>query len=192
MAPSPTPVPSATPVVGGGTITHTGWRGPAANSPDSGGDGNGYEVNGAGAYADDGQFATDTNSGTGAGLTCTGGGKDKHRFSNYGFNLPGTAVVRGIEVRLDARADTTAGTPYLCIQLSWDGGATWTAPKSTGTLGTAEGTYILGGPTDRWGRAWTSAALANGAFRVRVVDVASSNARDFALEWVAVRVSYTP
>jgi hypothetical protein len=29
-------------------------------------------------------------------------------------------------------------------------------------------------------------------FRVRVIDVSSSTSRDFSLDWVAVRVTYTP
>jgi hypothetical protein len=34
------------------------------------------------------------------------------------------------------------------MELSWDGGTTWTAAKSTGTLSTAEGAYTVGGAAD--------------------------------------------
>ncbi|MBI3361028.1 MAG: hypothetical protein HY023_07950 [Chloroflexi bacterium] len=93
-------------------------------------------------------------------------------------------------MRLDAKADSTSGAPKMCVQLSWDGGATWTTAKSTATLTTGEVTYTLGTTTDTWGRAWSAGEFAN--FRVRVIDVASSTARDFSLDWVAVRVTYQP
>jgi len=88
--------------------------------------------------------------------------------------------------------DSTTGAPKICVQLSWDGGATWTPAKSTATLSTRETTYILGGVVDTWGRTWSSGDLSDANFRVRVADVASSTTRDFSLDWVAVRVRYQP
>jgi len=69
-------------------------------------------------------------------------------------------------------------------------GVSWTATKSTATLTTNNATYILGGPADNWGFAWTLSELSDTNFRVRVIDVSSSTSRDFSLDWVAVRVSY--
>ena len=134
----------------------------------------------------------DTNSGTNNNTSCTNSGKDKHRYYNYNISLPAGAVIQGLEVRVDARADSTAGAPKTCVQLSWDGGTTWTTAKSTATLTTAEAAYTLGGPADTWGRAWTATQLNNTNFRVRVINVASSTSRDFSLDWVAVRVTYQP
>ena len=131
----------------------------------------------------------DTDSGSNTNTNCTNNGKDKHRFYNYNASIPGT-VIDGIEVRLDAKADATTGSPKICVQLSWDGGATWTTAKSTATLTTTEATYTLGGTADTWGRTWTTSNLSNANFRVRVIDVASNSARDFSLDWVSVRVTY--
>ena len=78
----------------------------------------------------------------------------------------------------------------MCVELSWDGGTTWTTPKSTATLSTSELTYILGGTADKWGRMWSIGELSDANFRVRITDVASNTTRDFSLDWVAVRVSY--
>jgi hypothetical protein len=75
----------------------------------------------------------------------------------------------------------------MCVQLSWDGGTTWTAPKTTATLGTSLATFTLGGAADTWGRAWSAANLTNASFRLRVINVAGSTSRDFFLDWVAVR-----
>ena len=114
-----------------------------------------------------------------------------HRFRDYGVVLPASASIEGIVVRLDARADSTSGSPKLCVQLSWHGGASWTSAKTTSTLSTSERTYLLGGATNTWGRTWSAANLANGALRVRVISLASSTSRDFSLDWVAVKVHYT-
>jgi hypothetical protein len=164
---------------------------PAANGADAGGDGNGFESNATSAHSFDGVTAVDSNSGTGTGTSCTSTGKDRHQFYNYGFAVPGGSTVTGLEVRLDARGDSTSGSPKMCVQLSWDGGTNWTAAKATGTLGTTQATFTLGSTTDTWGRTWSAADLADAAFRVRVIDVSSSTSRDFFLDWVAVRPTFT-
>ncbi|MGJ0483987.1 MAG: N,N-dimethylformamidase beta subunit family domain-containing protein [Methylomicrobium sp.] len=173
------------------TLSVTGFLSPASNLAVlvNAGDGNGFETTPTNAYANDGLFAVDTNSGTGTGTSCTGTGKDKHDYFGYVFNVPVGATIKGIEVRLDAKADSTTGAPKMCVQLSSDGGITWTAAKSTTTLTTSEATYVLGGAVDTWGRNW-SVSNFSAPFRVRVIDVASNLNRDFSLDWVAVQVTY--
>jgi carboxypeptidase T len=174
------------------TASSTGFQSPTANAAvtSGAGDNNGYQTNASNAYADDGLYAVDTNSGTNTNTSCTNTGKDRHGFSNYGFALPGGASIQGIEVRLNAKVDGNTGAPKICVELSWNGGTTWTAAKSTGTLATSEGSYILGGVTDTWGRTWSDTDFGNANFRVRLTNVASNNSRDFSLDWVAVRVRY--
>ena len=152
----------------------------------SAGDNNGFEVNPANAQADGGGVAQDVNSGTNNSSSCTNNGKDKHRFYNYNISLPGGATVKGIEVRLDAFVDAVgSNAPKMCVQLSWDGGTTWTTAKQTATLTTAEATYVLGGAADTWGRTWTAANLSNTNFRVRVIDVASGGGANRATSrWI--------
>jgi subtilisin family serine protease len=166
----------------------------AANAPvtSSSGDNNGYQTNPANAFNDNSVFAVDTNSGSNNNTSCTNNGKDKHHFSAFNFNLPPTAVIQGIQVRLDARADATSGSPRICVQISWNGGTSWTTAKQTSTLTTSEATYTLGGTADTWGRAWTVGNFSNANFRIRVIDVASNTSRDFSLDYVAVNVTYQP
>jgi hypothetical protein len=175
-----------------GTSNNTGFLNPTANTPvtSGAGDNNGFQTNPANAYASDGLFAVDTNSGTGTGTSCTGSGKDKHLYYNYGFNLPGGASVTGIEVRLNARADGTGGNPRMCVQISWNGGSTWTTAKTTPTLTTSAATYTLGNSADTWGRAWTADNLSNANFRIRIINVASNTNRDFSLDWAGVQLTY--
>jgi hypothetical protein len=171
------------------TPGNSGWLNPSVNAAQTGGDFNGYETSPTNAYSDNSIFAIDVNSGTNLDTSCTSSGKDKHNYYNYNVAIPGT-VVDGIEVRLDANADSTFGSPKICVQLSWDGGTTWTTAKSTTTLTTSQATYILGGASDNWGRTWSTSNLSNTNFRVRIIDVAGSTARDFSLDWIAVRVTY--
>ena len=58
----------------------TALHGPAANGAlrRSAGDNNGYATSPSSAYANDGLFAVDTNSGTSTSTSCTSTRKDKH------------------------------------------------------------------------------------------------------------------
>jgi hypothetical protein len=184
------PTPTSTPVPG----TSTGFLSPSASAAQtsSAGDNNGYETSPANVYANDTAVATDINSGTNTNTSCANKGKDKHSYTNYHFNIPAAAVIQGIEVRLDARADATSGAPKICVQLSWDGGTTWTKAKSTTSLSITEATYTLGSLSDRWGRIWTPGNFSNANFRLRVINVASNASRDFLLDYVSVNVTYQP
>ncbi|MFN0087033.1 MAG: M14 family metallopeptidase [Blastocatellia bacterium] len=170
----------------------TGWYSPAANAAvtSGAGDNNGFEVGAANAGANDNLYAVDNNSGTNTSTSCTAATKDSHRFSGYGISIPSSATIQGIELRLNSKVDSTSGAPRFCVQLSWDGGVTWTTTKSSATLSTAETTYILGGVIDTWGRTWSSGDFNDANFRVRLTSVASNTSRDFSLDWVAIRVRY--
>jgi hypothetical protein len=180
-----------TTMYGIGSGVDTGFKSPSANAADTGGDNDGFGSNPTRAYSDNNSFAVDTNSGTNTGTDCMGADKDRHRFYNYNFSLPTGTTIDGIEVRLDAKADSATGAPKMCVQLSWNGGTTWTTPKSTNTLTASEATYVLGGGSDTWGRTWSDTNFTNSNFRVRVINVASNISRDFSLDWVAVKVHFS-
>jgi hypothetical protein len=188
--PTNTPTPTGTPA----PSTSTGFLSPSAQATQTSGagDNNGYQTNTANAFADDGAFATDTDSGTNNNQSCTNTGKDKHHFYDFNVSLPSTAVIQGIQVRLDARADSNKNNPKICVELSWDGGATWTTARQTPNLSTTEASYTLGSASDTWGRAWTVGNFSNTSFRVRVTNVAGNGSRDFFLEYLAVNVTYQP
>jgi tartrate-resistant acid phosphatase type 5 len=171
----------------------TGWLSPSGQSKvtSKAGDGNGYEVTPTNAYADDALFAVDMDSGSTDVLSCLDIGKDKHKFSDYNISILNEASVQGIQVRLDANADSIIGIPKLCVSLSWDGGTTWSDWKTTPTITDVEQTYILGGVSDTWGHTWTTTELGNTNFQVRIADIASDNSRDFSLDWIAVNIVYS-
>jgi hypothetical protein len=184
-------------VVDGGTISappapvSTGAKFPTLQAAvtTSAGDNNGFQTTPANAFADDSLFAVDVDSGSNKNTSCSNTGKDKHQFYGYTFNIPSGAI-QGIEVKLDAKADATSGSPKMCVEISWNGGASWTAAKTTSNLTTSEATYTLGGPADLWGRSWSLSEFSN--IQVRVTNVASNVSRDFYLDYISVNVTYQP
>src|SRR3990172_6223548 len=176
--PTPTNTPPATPGCADGM---TGYLNPSAEAADTGGDGNGFEVNPTNAFADGAGWASNMN-----------GRNDRHRFYDYGISVPGGCLIKGIEVRLDWWLDSTAGNNSMSAELSWDGGGSWTAAQTDSTETTSEHTAVLGGSADTWGRSWALDELTNGNFRVRLTSNSSSNFRDFYLDWVPLNVYYGP
>ncbi len=184
LTPTYTVTPTNTP-----TPANSGWVNPGANAAGTGGDGNGIESNPSNGYTDNALFGTDTNSGTNTNTSCSNTGKDRHIFYGYGLSfIPAGSTILGLEVQLQAKVDSTSGSPKSCVELSWDGGTTWTLAKASDLFTTTEAGYILGGSADIWGRAWNATELGN--LQVRITNVASNTSRDFSLDWVAVRVTY--
>ncbi len=178
-----------------GSIDSTGLLSPTAQAAvtSGSGDNNGYEISPTAAFADGGDYATDNNSGTNTSTSCGSTGKDRHTFYNYGISLPADVTVQGIEVRLDAWANGWGwfSTKYLCVELSWDGGASWTSAQQTSNLSSSQSTYYVGGPADSWGRTWSLSDLSDANFRVRITNVTNSTSREFYLDWAAVSVYYS-
>jgi hypothetical protein len=176
--------------------TPTGFKTCTAGSSaaDTGGNGNGYESLPNNACGDDAAVATDANSNTNTTVSCTNAGKDRHRFWDFSLGVPAVvSAINGIQVRIDEGMNNNGGTNNVCVELSWDGGTTWTAPKVQGmTGGSAVTTYTVGGATDTWGRTWTGADFSNANFRLRLTDVTSQPNKSFLLEYLAVQVTYTP
>jgi len=173
----------------------TGYKSPTQDAAvtSNSGDNNGFETNPTNAYADGGSYAEDVDSGTNSNTSCDNSGKDRHDFYGYGISVPGGHTITGIEVRLDARVDSTSGATVrrMCVRLSWDGGVTWTTAKQTGNLsGSGFQTYTIYDESDpTWGHDWTPSELAN--LRVRITNVSNKSSpyiRDFRLDWAAVRV----
>jgi hypothetical protein len=173
----------------------TGYKGctGASNAADTGGDGNGYETSPANACGDDALVASDANSGTSTTVSCSNAGKDRHRFWDFGLGVPASVyAVGGIQVRLDEGMAAIGGTIQVCVELSWNGGMTWTAAKSVSITTATTTTYNLGATNDTWGRTWAGSDFSNANFRVRITDVASTTNKTFRLEYLAAQVTYTP
>jgi hypothetical protein len=178
------------------TSTSTGAKPCASgsNAADTGGNGDGYETTPNNACASDGSVAVDPSTGSpGRSTSCTNASNDRERWWGYAFGLPGTVTsVDGLTVRADAGMNNNGGTSVLCVELSWDGGTTWTTAKSVTLSGAAIATNTLGSTSDTWGHTWTAGQLTTTNFRVRVMDATSNPNKDYRLDFLAVTVQYTP
>jgi subtilase family serine protease len=171
----------------GALAADTGWKNPSANVTDTGGDGDGFEVNPANAYTDGDGVASNIDNGISGG-----GESDRHRYYNYGFSIPTSSTLDGIEVRLDWYMDSKHGANSMDVELSWDGGTSWTTAQTDITETTTEHTAVLGGSTDTWERSWSSNDFSDTNFLVRLTCNSQYGTRDFYLDWVPVKVYYTP
>ena len=100
--------------------------------------------------------------------------------------------VEGITVQARMGTSSSTGTYGICVELSWDGGTTWTTARRVLFSTRVQTTYTIGGAADTWGRSWTAANLDTGSFRVRITDVSSNTTRRFDLDYLGVSVDYTP
>jgi hypothetical protein len=170
----------------GFTTGNTGTISPTSNSADTGGAGNGFEGNPTGAYGNSGTTATNAN-----------GIGDRHRYYGYNFSLPPGAIINGIVARTDWWTNSTNGTNSINVELSWDGGATWTAAKTQGTESTTDSnSKTVGSSSDTWGRTWSVSDLGATNFYVRVTTNCSGggtscSSRTFLLDWLPITVYYT-
>lgn len=164
-----------------------------SNVADTGGDNNGYETAPGNACGDDLLSASDANTGTNFNTSCANAGKDRHRFWDFSLGLPATvASIDGIQVRVDSGMNNNGGTNNVCVELSWNGGTSWTAAKSFDMATSTITSYNLGAANDTWGRTWTGANFSNANFRVRITDASSQPNKTYLLEYLAVEVTYTP
>ncbi len=115
---------------------------------------------------------------------------DSHADSvhyTFGNNIvPSTAIIQGIEVRLEARRSTVGGRKFEVTLL--DNG-TGRGEKATGRLTTSDKNYTLGGTSDTWGYGGWTADKINNHLEVKVRSRwGTFNAY---LDHVQLRVTYT-
>lgn len=83
----------------------------------------------------------------------------------------GGTAIQGIEVLVSNIAFGSVGTAI--VELSWDGGTSWTSPVNL-DIGTIGGGFpllrasLVGGRNYRWGRTWATSELTAANFRARV------------------------
>jgi hypothetical protein len=159
----------------------TAWLNPSAQAADNGGNDDGFELDPTNAFADGGGYASNIDD---AG--------DRHRFHDYGISPTAGSTIFGIEVQVDWWLDDTTDENSLGVELSWDGGTSWTAMKTDTQETTSEHTIVLGARNDTWGRTWSVSEFSDANFRVRVTCNSTGSGRDFYLDWIPVKIHYIP
>jgi len=130
-------------------------------------------TNPANAYADGGGVATITSAKP----------SGNNVWGTYGFSLTGYTITQ-VRVRYDA---LTGGNEQIRIDVSWDGGTTWSAQQVTALSGT-ETTYWYDVTAET---AWTPAKLADGQLQVRADAYSVGGAGSVSLDWLPVEVTYS-
>jgi hypothetical protein len=160
---------------GGGSSARVGTPAPAGDGEVSGGGADageqiGDDPNYRWPTADTGSWSNGANAYDqvdGTYANTNGAGGIAHQFTTFNDSVPGTDVIEGIQVKLETRSSDVI--PNLDIQLSWDGGISWTTAKSTDyPAGDVDTIYDFGSPSDTWGRSWSPGEFSNENFRVRV------------------------
>jgi hypothetical protein len=163
-------------------LRNTGLTSPQSEAADSGGSGDGFENVPTNAFDDDGSPASTVNS------LISG---DNHQFYDFGVSINPFCEILGIEVRIDWWLLSNLGANSMDVELSWDGGTSWTTPKTDTLETTSEHTTVLGSDSDVWGHPWSPEEFDDADFRVRVT-TNNGLTQDFFLDWVAVDVHYAP
>ncbi len=130
------------------------------------------------AYACDDQYANST-------ITSN----SKQEYCNFSFDVPDGVTIKGITVRLEARA------PYIInsevnIDLSWNGGTTFSSYQPKITISSkSDKIYIVGGAANTWGRTWNSSELSNENFSIRLMKLPNPN-QIIELDHIQIQVYY--
>lgn len=115
----------------------------------------------------------------------TKGGSGNIAGSNFGFSLPSTVIIDGIQVDVKFSGTNLGGETVI---LSNNGGsktATRNISQNPGSL-----TWVsIGGPTDMWGQAWTYSDLNNSGFNALINAFASHSPADAVMNIDAVRIT---
>lgn len=125
--------------------------------------------------------ATDTGTSYGVG----------GEISDFSFGIPGGSTINGIEVTAEFSASVSGRVATTELSLSWDDGTTYTAVKEDTVTGTTDAVKTYGGAADTWGRSWTTAELADGAFRLKARGKLSFTGTSHRLDQVLVKVYYS-
>lgn len=111
-------------------------------------------------------------------------GQDWLKCTDADLAIPYNAIIRGIEVRVEAKGSGET----IAINLTKDG-STPAATEKTQLLTASDAVYTFGGPTDLWSAGWDIDELNAATFGVLVADDdASAGAID--IDHVSVRVYY--
>ena len=171
----------------------TGWNRCTDEFPvtSGSGDNNGYQYNAWDGCDYGSGYASDDNSGNSSSTSCTSTGKDRHIFEDFNLSsdISSPTAITGLELRFDAWATGTS-TRMLCIDVSYNGGSSWTSFGSFNIAG-SETSYYMGNSTNLTGQGLSSSDFNNSNFRVRVTMVSYSTSTDFRMDVVAAKVHYT-
>lgn len=141
--------------------------------------GTGAFVNPNNAFSSNNSYATTTNLDA-----------QSQVYGTYGIpDLTGNTI-DGILVKVEGNVSSTTNRSEFTIELSWDGGTTWTTAKRSFQFQTTDDNYFYGG-ADAWSHTFTASELTNANFKIRITnDFNGATTNDSNIDYVSVKVFY--
>lgn len=128
-----------------------------------------------------------------------GGGTDCLALSGFGFVIPLTSVIDGIEVTIEGFSGGTAGSPgFISFLAKIVGTRSGFGSSSAGVgisapVGPPDVISVDGSPTDLWSQTWTLAEINSPTFGVDIfaVDRAALASDTYSIDDVRITVYFT-
>ena len=113
--------------------------------------------------------------------------------TNYGFTIPASAVINGIEVIINRKTSSTSGrvTNDNYVSLLKAGAVLGNNKATTTGFTTSFVTATYGNSTDKWGLTWTAADI-NAANFGAVLSVTANNNVIVSIDYIQIKVYFTP
>lgn len=118
---------------------------------------------------------------------------DQQDYYEFGLSVPAGVTIDGIEVSVEAkRVSTFADDFTINVQLSWNGGSSWTDAKQNTWTTTTDTYKSYGGSSDTWGRGWSSDDFSDVNF-VAYFYLSAGDTTGFAheVDHIRIKVYYT-
>lgn len=130
-------------------------------------------------FSDNGVYATTDNSST---VSFT--------VKDFNFSSLTGTTIDDISIKIEGFVASIASNAQFGVELSWDGGITWTTQKKTTKIYTVDKVFTVStGPSD-WSHTFLPSELSNSNFRVRVTSILASTTNDADIDYVAANASY--
>ena len=124
------------------------------------------------------------------GLTTSGNISQDLNATAFGFTIPSTSSITGVEVTVNGKQNTTSGETILSIVPITQN---FTPTPRTFQLTTSDGSYSTGSPIDTWDEFWSTAQVNSSAWGFSIqASALDGTPVTFDISGVEVTVWYTP
>jgi hypothetical protein len=180
----------------------TAWRNPSENTNPDNFNGTSFGSLGFGNWTN----PTNAYSSNNSDATANQGGSKYQHYHGFGFSVPSSATIVGIEVRMEAKC--TQGTGESGTQIFGAVGKTLNStdaqnsaigsgtsrsfPAQPSLLTGSDAVYTRGGAADLWNNTWTPAEINASTFGIQINGNRNSSptTTNYAVDEIAIRVYY--
>ena len=155
-------------------MADTGWKSPIGYEDNTG------VSNPKNAYSSDDSYAVFNDY-----------SMDSVEYKISAISIPAGATIKGIEVAVEANTTVPSGGYNLMVQLSKDGGSSFTTAKSSTIKGSTDVNYTYGGQTDLWGTTWSYSDFGSN-FRIKLqINATIGDGYFINVDHIRIKVYYT-